>query len=105
MMPYFIMRCTHHPDQDSQRDAYRPIHRDWVGSGGGGLASVLIGSAFLTKHGISAGHWGILECADAAAAYCFATGDPFYQNGIVAEIEITPLPDTFQAHRISDRMS
>jgi len=104
-MAFFIMKCTHHVGQDAKRDEVRPIHREWVGSGGNGLASVLIGSAFLTDQSVPAGHWGILEADDAAAALAFAEGDPFNKNGVVAEIEITPLPDTFQAHRITDRMS
>ena len=104
-MAFFIMKCTHHAGQDAKRDDVRPTHRAWVGSGGQGLASVLIGSAFLTDEGIPAGHWGILEAADTAAARAFAEGDPFYKSGVVAAIEITPLPDTFQAHRITDRMS
>ena len=104
-MGFFIMKCTHHPGQDDARNDLRPGHREWVGSGGNGLASVLVGSAFLTDAGVAAGHWGILEAADADAARAFAEGDPFNQNGVVASIEITPLPDTFQAHRITDRMS
>ena len=35
----------------------------------------------------------------------FAEGDPFARAGIVETIEVTPLPDTFQAHRITDPMS
>lgn len=104
-MAFFIMKCTHHPDQDAKRDDVRPIHRRWVGSGGNGLASVLVGSAFLTDEGVAAGHWGILEASNSADARAFAEGDPFNKNGVVAEIEITPLPDTFQAHRITERMS
>ena len=35
----------------------------------------------------------------------FAEGDPFVGAGIVETIEVTPLPDTFQAHRITEPMS
>jgi hypothetical protein len=35
----------------------------------------------------------------------FAEGDPFNRAGIVAAIELTQLPDTFQAARISDPMT
>ncbi|MBC7336411.1 MAG: hypothetical protein H5U01_09100, partial [Clostridia bacterium] len=46
-----------------------------------------------------------LEAADLAQARAFAEGDPFNRAGIVASIELTPLPETFQAHRIADPMS
>ena len=104
-MPFFLMRCIHHPDQDERRNEVRPAHRDWVGSGGGGLASVLIGSAMLEEGGAPLGHFGVLEAKSLADAKAFAEGDPFNTSGIVAEIVLTPLPDTFQAHRITERMS
>ena len=104
-MAFFLMRCTHFPDQDTARDTHRPAHRAWVGSGGAGLVSVLIGSAMLSDTGTGLGNWGILEAESPEDARAFAEGDPFHLNGIVAQIEITPLPDTFQAHRITDPMS
>ena len=104
-MAFFLMRCLHHPNMDAKRDEVRPTHRAWVSSGGEGLASVLIGSAMLSDDGSALGHFGILEAASPEDARAFAEGDPFNTNGIVAEIHLTPLPDTFQAHRISERMS
>lgn len=102
---FFLMRCLHHPGQDAARDTHRLAHRAWVQSGGDGLAAVLIGSALLDHDGISAGNFGIIEAADLAAAHAFAKGDPFNRAGIVATIELTPLPDTFQAARIADPMT
>lgn len=104
-MPFFLMRCLHHPGRDADRDRLRPAHRDWVASGGEGLASVLIGSALLDETGASAGKFGILEAASAAEARRFAEGDPFARGGVVRAIEITPLPDSFQQDRIGRRMS
>ena len=104
-MAFFTMHCHHHPDKDEARDAVRPTHREWVKSGGNGLASVLIGSAFLHDDGSPAGHWGILETDSRENAQSFAEGDPFNKNGIVERIQITALPDGFQAHRITERMS
>lgn len=104
-MAYFLMRCIHHPRSGDKRNEVRPAHRNWVGSGGEGLASVLIGSAMLDDDGDALGHFGILEAKSAADAREFAEGDPFNQAGIVMDITLTPLPDTFQAHRITDRMS
>ena len=102
---YFLMRCLHHAGQDAARDTHRPAHRSWVQSGGDGAATVLIGSALLDGNGASIGNFGILEAADLAQARAFAEGDPFNRAGIVASIELTPLPETFQAHRIADPMS
>lgn len=102
---FFLMRCLHHPDQDKARDANRPAHRTWVQSGGDGAAVVLIGSALLDGSGASIGNFGVLEAADLAHARAFAEGDPFNRAGMVASIELTPLPDTFQAHRISEPMT
>ena len=90
---------------ETKRDTHRAEHRDWVKSGGNGLAAVLIGSALTDESGASIGNFGILEAEDAAGARGFAEGDPFAREGIVASIEITPLPDTFQAHRISEPMT
>lgn len=104
-MPFFLMRCLHHPGRDADRDRLRADHRAWVASGGGGLASVLIGSALLDDTGGGMGNFGILEAASAANARRFAEGDPFAQGGVVREIEITPLPDSFQQDRIARRMT
>ncbi|MEO3999597.1 YciI family protein [Mesorhizobium sp. CAU 1732] len=102
---FFLMRCLHHPGQDDARDRHRPAHRAWVQSGGDGLAVVLIGSALQDDAGASIGNFGILEAQSAIAARDFAEGDPFNREGIVASIEITPLPDTFQANRITEPMT
>ncbi len=102
---FVLMRCLHHPGQDGLRDAHRPAHRAWVQSGGDGTATVLIGSALLDENGGAIGNFGILQAADLAHARAFAEGDPFNRAGIVAAIELTPLPDTFQAQRISDPMT
>ena len=40
---FFLMRCLHHSGMDAKRDTHRAEHRDWVKSGGDGLAAVLIG--------------------------------------------------------------
>lgn len=102
---FFLMECRHHPGQDAARDAARPAHRDWVRSGGDGRASVLIGSALWDDDGAALGHWGVLEAASEAEARAFAEGDPFAAGGIVAEIRLTRLADTFQAARIAERMT
>lgn len=99
------MRCLHHPQKAAERDAHRPEHRKWVGSGGDGMVAVLVGSALTDANGESIGNFGILEAPSAADARAFAEGDPFNGAGIVAQIDITPLPDTFQAHRIAEPMS
>ena len=102
---FFLMRCLHHTDKDAARDVHRPAHRAWVQSGGEGLAVVLIGSALLGANGASIGNFGILHADSPEKARAFAEGDPFHQAGIVATIELTPLPDTFQAHRIGEPMT
>lgn len=102
---FFLMECRHHPGMEAERDAARPLHRDWVASGGNGLASVLIGSALLDSTGTAAGHWGVLEAASEDRARNFAQGDPFATAGIVADIRLTRLADTFQHQRIADRMT
>lgn len=99
------MRCLHHAGQDAGRDSHRPAHRAWVQSGGEGLAAVLIGSALLDDKGASIGNFGILEAASLQDARAFAERDPFHQAGIVASVELTPLPDSFQAARITDPMT
>lgn len=102
---YFLMRCLHHARQDVVRDAQRPAHREWVRTGGNGLAVVLVGSALVDDAGTALGNFGILEAKDLAHARAFAEGDPFNTAGIVASIELTALPGTFQAHRISEPMT
>nr|WP_250809313.1 YciI family protein [Neorhizobium tomejilense] len=102
---FFLMRCLHHEGQDAARDTHRPSHRAWVQSGGEGLATVLIGSALVDEGGSSLGNFGILEAASLEEAQAFAQGDPFNRAGIVSAIELTQLPDTFQAARISDPMT
>jgi len=102
---FFLMRCLHRDGQDEARDTHRPAHRAWVQSGGEGLAAVLIGSALLDEQGGSIGNFGILEAESLEKARAFAEGDPFTLAGIVKHIELTPLPDTFQAHRISEPMT
>ena len=105
MPAYFLMRCLHHVGQDPARDLHRPAHRAWVQSGGEGLAIVLIGSALEDENGTAIGNFGILEAAGISEAKAFAEGDPFNKTGIVAKIELTPLPATFQAGRISHPMA
>lgn len=102
---FFLMRCLHHPGKAAERDLHRAAHRDWVASGGDGLASVLVGSALWDDAGESIGHFGILEAQDEPRARAFAEGDPFARAGIVRETVLTRLADGFQAHRISDRMT
>ena len=102
---FFLMRCLHHKGQDAARDTHHPSHRAWVQSGGEGLTAVLIGSALVDEGGSSIGNFGILEAASLEEAQAFAQGDPFNRAGIVAAIELTQLPDTFQAARISDPMT
>ena len=105
MPAFFLMRCLHHAGQEAARDLHRPAHRAWVQSGGEGLAMVLIGSALQDESGASIGNFGILETTGITEAKAFAEGDPFNKAGIVAKIELTPLPATFQAGRISDPMT
>ena len=101
----FLMECHHHAGAAEARDALRPAHRQWVASGGQGLASVLIGSALWADDGAALGHWGILEAPTAEAARAFAEGDPFATGGVVAALTLTRLADTFMADRISPRMT
>lgn len=101
---FFLMQCHHHPEKGAARDTHRTAHREWVGSGGNGLASVLIGSAMWNENGDGIGNFGILETATKADAQAFAHGDPFNQQGIVREITLTRLADGFQESRI-ERMT
>jgi len=87
------------------RDTHRAEHRAWVQSGGEGRAVVLIGSALLDENGQGIGNWGVLSARDEASARAFAEGDAFFRAGIVETVELTRLPDTFQAHRIPEPMS
>ena len=70
-----------------------------------GLAVVLVGSALLDGSGAAIGHFGILSALTEADARAFAEGDPYAVGGAVETIELTPLPDTFQAHRIAEPMT
>lgn len=102
---FFLMECRHHPDKQDDRSAARPAHRAWVQSGGGGLASVLIGSALWDEEGYAIGHWGVLEADSEDHARAFAEGDPFATGGVVAATTLTRLADTFEARRVSQRMT
>jgi uncharacterized protein YciI len=99
---YFLMVCNHHEGGDiaARRDAVRPRHREWVGSGGNGVAKVLTGSAIWNDAGEGVGNFGILEAASEADARAFAEGDPFFTQGIVREYQLTRLADGFRAERI-----
>lgn len=98
---YFLMICTHKEGVDALRDEKRSEHRAHVASGGNGLARVLVGSAVTDPEGVgSIGNFGILEAASEADARAFAENDPFAKAGIVTDIQIKRLADTFQAHRI-----
>jgi uncharacterized protein len=99
---YFLMICPHNTGAEinALRDRLRPQHRDWVASGGNGLARVLTGSALWNAKAEGIGNFGILEAQDEAAARAFAEGDPFFKGGVVKRVELTRLADTFQASRI-----
>ncbi len=97
---FFLMICHHHPGVDALRDMLRPQHRDWVATGGSGLARVLTGSALWDDAGQGIGNFGILEADSEAKARDFAEGDPFATSGVVRDISLTRLADTFQAARI-----
>ncbi|MFT4743459.1 MAG: hypothetical protein ACI91Z_001434 [Yoonia sp.] len=98
---FFLMQCHHHADKAPDHHTHRPAHREWVGLGGNGLASVLIGSAMRDENGH--GNFGILETTTKADAHAFAQGDPINRHGIVREISLIRLADGFQHQRI-DRM-
>ena len=97
---YFLMVCRHNPDVDALRDELRPKHRDWVKSGGDGLATVLTGSALWDSDGTGIGNFGILEADSLEKAEAFAHNDPFALGGVVRSVEFTRLADGFQAGRI-----
>lgn len=102
---FFLMKCLNRPGQNAAREAHRDAHRAWVRSGGDGLAVVLIGSALQDENGDGIGNFGVLEVPDAESARAFAEGDPFHRAGIVETIELTRLPDGFQAHRIAEPLT
>ena len=97
---FFLMVCHHHPGVDALRDSLRPKHREWVASGGGGFARVLTGSALWDDTGAGIGNFGILQADSEQAARAFAEGDPFATGGVVRDIILTRLAETFQAARI-----
>lgn len=97
---FFLMECTHHTGREAVRDRLRPKHRAWVASGGEGLVRVLVGSATLNDDGTALGNFGLLEAANENDARAFAQGDPFALGGVVRDIRLLRLADTFQAHRI-----
>lgn len=101
-MMYFLMVCPHRSGADiaALRDQVRPLHREWVTSGGNGLARVLTGSALWNAKAEGIGNFGIIEAADETAARAFGEGDPFFTRGVVERVELTRLADTFQAGRI-----
>ena len=102
---FFLMQARHHPGMDARRDMLRPEHRDWNRSGGGGLVSVLTGSALWAPDGTPVGHWGIIEAPDLDTAQAYGAGDPFVTGGVVADITFTRMADGFPADRISPRMT
>lgn len=99
---FFLMICHHHRAEGiaALRDSLRPAHRDWVASGGEGVAQVLTGAALWDEAGEGIGNFGVLAAPDEAAARAFAEGDPFARGGVVARIELTRLADGFRAERI-----
>lgn len=100
---FFLMICTHNDGAEvgTLRDELRPQHRDWVASGGNGLAVVLTGSAMWNDAGQGIGNFGILQADTEEDARAFAHGDPFAKGGVVRDITLTRLADTFRADRIS----
>ncbi len=97
---YWLMVCPHHPGKDVDRSANRDAHRAHVASGGG-LVRVLIGSALTGDDGASPlGNFGVIEADSRDDVIAFAKGDPYFRAGIVADVEVTALANTFQAHRI-----
>ena len=99
---YFLMICHHHegPEIAVLRDSLRPEHRDWVASGGDGLAVVLTGSALWDEAGTGIGNFGILQADTETKARAFAAGDPFAKGGVVRGITLTRMADSFRAERI-----
>ena len=62
---------------------------------------VLIGSALTADDGVSPeGNFGVIEAASREDVIAFAKDDPYARAGIVADIAVTRLANTFQAHRI-----
>jgi uncharacterized protein YciI len=100
---YFLMVCLHHAGAEvaAKRDGLRPAHRAWVASGGEGRAVVLTGAALWDDAGAGIGNFGILAAATEADARAFAEGDPFHTSGVVREVRLTRLADTFRAERIA----
>src|ERR671921_3034807 len=98
---YWLMTCRHKRDRLQLREQHREDHRAHVATGGGGLATVLMGSALTDDDGETpVGNFGVLEAPSREAAQAFAENDPFARAGIVESIEITALAARFQAHRI-----
>ncbi|MGY6695693.1 MAG: YciI family protein [Roseinatronobacter sp.] len=99
---FFLMICHHHdgPEIAARRDSLRPAHRDWVASGGEGRVVVLTGSALWDESGTGIGNFGILQAETEVEARAFAEGDPFAQGGVVRQITLQRLADTFRAERI-----
>lgn len=99
---YFLMTCEHDqgPEIAAMRDEVRPMHRNWVLSGGNGCARVLTGSALWNASGESIGNFGVLEADSENDARRFAEGDPFFTSGIVTGYQLTRLANTFRAERI-----
>jgi uncharacterized protein len=97
---FFLMVCHHNAGIDALRDTLRPKHRDWVATGGNGLARVLTGSALWDENGTGIGNFGILDAPTEQQARAFAEGDPFAIGGVVRDFTLTRLADTFQAARI-----
>ncbi|MGP9791699.1 YciI family protein [Roseinatronobacter sp. NSM] len=99
---FFLMICEHHngPAAAAMRDTLRPKHREWVASGGKGLAVVLTGSALWDDAGQGIGNFGILQADSEENARAFAEGDPFFSGGVVQNVTLTRLADTFRADRI-----
>ena len=99
-MMHWLMICRHHPGKDAERAAVRDQHRAHVQSGGGRVR-VLIGSALTADDGVSPeGNFGVIEAASREDVIAFANDDPYARAGIVADIAVTRLANTFQAHRI-----
>ncbi|WP_028035264.1 YciI family protein [Chelativorans sp. J32] len=98
---YFLMICRHREGVSELRDELRPKHREHVATGGRGLAKVLTGSALWEREtGSGIGNFGILEAETYERARAFAEQDPFHINGVVENVELVRLADTFQAQRI-----
>lgn len=98
---FFLMICHHKPNITTLRDALRPAHREYVASGGEGLAKVYTGSGLQADAGDEGiGNFGIIEADSFEAARAFAEGDPFHSGGVIERIELIRMADTFQAHRI-----